>query len=679
MAESLSSALKQKEKKRSSKDVPPIMSLTEELQCSVCLDVFTDPVSIPCGHSFCQSCLKRFWDVSENCFCPFCKEPFHQRPELKINRALREVIQLFVKKPGLNTSNVPCDVCDKRKQEALKSCLVCQISFCETHLEPHLRVPGLKKHKLINAVEKIADYICQEHERVLELYCREDQMFLCQTCSLTDHKNHKTVSLEEENGLKKTKVIKLQTDVQKMIEDRMKKVLDIKHAADHRKQNMEEEKAESLEIFSALIRSNELFQVEHLEMMEQKQRAAEKQEEELIGDLEREISELKRRNAELEKLSHSEDQFQLIRIFPSLHKPFNFRTSSEISSDTRLTVGTLRRALDPLLETLQEKEKLLVETELKKMKLFADQPSYSHYLREEFHCLECLDVFTDPVYTPCGHSFCQSCLNRFWDNRDYCFCPICKEPFTQRPERITKVVMIYSDLELETDVPKMIEDRMKTVLDIKREAERRKNFSELSKNFNFRTLIFFEPHLTGWTLRKALDPLLDTVEEKLVETVDVTLDPETAHPKLILSPDGKQVSHGGVKQNVPENPKRFVECVSVLGKDGFCLGRFYFEVQVKHKTHWDLGVARESVQRKGDIKPTPQNGIWSIWLRNGNEFEALEDPSVRLFLKTQLQRVGVLVDYEEGLVSFYEVESKSHIYSFTGQTFTEKLYTSVQA
>ncbi|TRY99098.1 hypothetical protein DNTS_012372 [Danionella cerebrum] len=647
MAESLSSALKQKEKKRSSKDVPPIMSLTEELQCSVCLDVFTDPVSIPCGHSFCQSCLKRFWDVSENCFCPFCKEPFHQRPELKINRALREVIQLFVKKPGLNTSNVPCDVCDKRKQEALKSCLVCQISFCETHLEPHLRVPGLKKHKLINAVEKIADYICQEHERVLELYCREDQMFLCQTCSLTDHKNHKTVSLEEENGLKKTKVIKLQTDVQKMIEDRMKKVLDIKHAADHRKQNMEEEKAESLEIFSALIRSNELFQVEHLEMMEQKQRAAEKQEEELIGDLEREISELKRRNAELEKLSHSEDQFQLIRIFPSLHKPFNFRTSSEISSDTRLTVGTLRRALDPLLETLQEKEKLLVETELKKMKLFA---------------------------------------------------------------------------------------------------------------------------------------------------VDVTLDPETAHPKLILSPDGKQVSHGGVKQNVPENPKRFVECVSVLGKDGFCLGRFYFEVQVKdktnwdlgvaresverkgditltpqngiwsislrnrneykacadpsvrlspkaqlqrvgvlvdyeeglvsfydieskshiysfteqtfteklypyfspclhgdgnsapliitavkHKTHWDLGVARESVQRKGDIKPTPQNGIWSIWLRNGNEFEALEDPSVRLFLKTQLQRVGVLVDYEEGLVSFYEVESKSHIYSFTGQTFTEKLYTSVQA
>ncbi|TRY84779.1 hypothetical protein DNTS_025207, partial [Danionella cerebrum] len=312
-----------------------------------------------------------------------------------------------------------------------------------------------------------------------------------------------------------TQVKKLQTDVQKMIEDRMKKVLDIKYAADHRKQNMEE-KAESLEIFSALIRSIELCQVEHLEMMEQKQRAAEKQEEELIGDLEREISELKRRNAELEKLSHTEDQFQLIRISPSLHKPFNFRTSSEISSDTRLTVGTLRRALDPLLEILEEK---LVETELKKMKLFA---------------------------------------------------------------------------------------------------------------------------------------------------VDVTLDPKTAHPKLILSPDGK-VSHGDVKQNVPENPKRFDFCSCVLGKRGFCLGRFYLEVQVKDKTDWDLGVVRESVGRKGMITLTPQSGFWSISLRNGNQYRALEDPTVRLFLKAQLQRVGVLVDYEEGLVSFYDVESKTHIYSFTGQ------------
>ncbi|KAL1246679.1 hypothetical protein QQF64_034390, partial [Cirrhinus molitorella] len=155
---------------------------------------------------------------------------------------------------------------------------------------------------------------------------------------------------------------------------------------------------------------------------------------------------------------------------------------------------------------------------------------------------------------------------------------------------------------------------------------------------------------------------------------DVTLDPDTAHPKLILSDDGKQVRHGDIRQKLPDNPKRFDTDVSVLGKEGFSSGRFYFEVQVKGKTKWDLGVARESIKRKGDIPLNPSNGCWAVWLRKGNEYKALSSPSVFLHLKVKPQRVGVFVDYEEGLVSFYDVESSSHIYSFTGQSFTDKLY-----
>uniref|UniRef100_A0A672LXH8 B30.2/SPRY domain-containing protein n=1 Tax=Sinocyclocheilus grahami TaxID=75366 RepID=A0A672LXH8_SINGR len=140
-----------------------------------------------------------------------------------------------------------------------------------------------------------------------------------------------------------------------------------------------------------------------------------------------------------------------------------------------------------------------------------------------------------------------------------------------------------------------------------------------------------------------------------VFSVNVTLDPDTAHPDLILSDDGKQVRDGDIRQKLPDKPERFDTCPCVLGKEGFSSGRFYFEVQVKGKTEWDLGVARESINRKGEITLSP------------NEYEACEDPSVSLSLRVKPQRVGVFVDYEEGLVCFYDVESSSHIYSFTAQ------------
>lgn len=155
--------------------------------------------------------------------------------------------------------------------------------------------------------------------------------------------------------------------------------------------------------------------------------------------------------------------------------------------------------------------------------------------------------------------------------------------------------------------------------------------------------------------------------------VEVTLDPDTAHPELILSDDGKRVHHGDVKKDVPDNPKRFNDCVNILGKQSFFHTRFYFEVQVKGKTDWTLGVATESIDRKGDITLQPESGFWTIYLRNGEEYEVFDKPIVRLPIRSNPERVGVFVDYDGGLVSFYNVDTADLLYSFTGCCFAERL------
>ncbi|KAL0157542.1 hypothetical protein M9458_045618, partial [Cirrhinus mrigala] len=155
---------------------------------------------------------------------------------------------------------------------------------------------------------------------------------------------------------------------------------------------------------------------------------------------------------------------------------------------------------------------------------------------------------------------------------------------------------------------------------------------------------------------------------------DLTLDPDTANPCLILSDDEKQVSHGDIEQDVPENPKRFDVGLCVLAKEGFSSGRFYYEVQVKGKSQWSVGVARESTNRKGEITLTPEDGFWTVIVKNENQYIVFDNPVVMFSLRVKPEIVGVFVDYEEGLVSFYDVRHRSHIYSFTGQTFTDKLY-----
>ncbi|XP_074839333.1 E3 ubiquitin-protein ligase TRIM39-like, partial [Carettochelys insculpta] len=161
------------------------------------------------------------------------------------------------------------------------------------------------------------------------------------------------------------------------------------------------------------------------------------------------------------------------------------------------------------------------------------------------------------------------------------------------------------------------------------------------------------------------------LESLAAERVDVTLDPDTAHPRLVLSEDGKRVRRGDARQDLPHNAERFDPCPCVLGAEWLTGGRCCWEVEVGDTSEWDLGVCRGSVRRKGQVTLTPADGYWVVRLKDGG-YKACTSPPTPLPVSARPGRVGVFLDYEAGEVSFYNVTDRSHLFTFT-HTFSGPL------
>ncbi|XP_038673137.1 zinc-binding protein A33-like [Scyliorhinus canicula] len=159
----------------------------------------------------------------------------------------------------------------------------------------------------------------------------------------------------------------------------------------------------------------------------------------------------------------------------------------------------------------------------------------------------------------------------------------------------------------------------------------------------------------------------------VINTAPVMFDPNTANLYLLLSEDLSTVRNTGKWEQLPDNPERFDRCPCVLGLEGFTSGKHSWEVEVGNVTQWNVGVAKESINRKGQIYLSPDNGYWAMALRDGNQYLACDEPWKNLDLSVEPRKIQVCLDYEGGMVSFYNSDNNSHIYTFTG-IFTEKLY-----
>lgn len=173
----------------------------DQYNCSVCLELMKDPVTIPCGHSYCMSCISEYWRKNQlrKTQCPQCRHEYPTTPALNKNTLLAEILE-NLSNPTFQGSfaapgEVECDFCTGKKLQAVKSCLQCQASYCEMHLQPHYNIPALKKHKLVFPTKILT---CSRHDKVLEAFCRTDNVCICLSCVIDDHKGHDTVTSAKE-------------------------------------------------------------------------------------------------------------------------------------------------------------------------------------------------------------------------------------------------------------------------------------------------------------------------------------------------------------------------------------------------------------------------------------------------------------------------------------------------
>ncbi|XP_030293067.1 tripartite motif-containing protein 16-like [Sparus aurata] len=302
----------------------------EKRSCSICLDLLKDPVTIPCGHSYCMSCIKDCWDTEndkEAHSCPQCRQSFTPRPVLVKNTMLAELVeelkkvQLQAASPDHSSAgpgDVACDHCTGKKLKAFKSCLVCMVSYCEQHLQPHYSVAALKKHKLVEATLKLQENICSRHDEVMKIFCRTDQQCICYLCSMDDHKGHDTVSAAAERAERQTELGASQQKIQQRIQDREKDIKVLQRRVEAVNLSADKAVEDSEKTFTQLIRLIEKRSSEVKQQIRSQQKTEVSRAKDLEEELQQEITELRRKDTELEKLSHTEDHLHFLNNYVSL-------------------------------------------------------------------------------------------------------------------------------------------------------------------------------------------------------------------------------------------------------------------------------------------------------------------------------------------------------------------------
>ncbi|XP_056090636.1 tripartite motif-containing protein 16-like [Rhinichthys klamathensis goyatoka] len=352
----------------------------DEFLCPVCQDLLKDPVTIPCGHSFCKSCCitgRRDQENQKRVYsCPQCRQTFRRRHALAKNTMLAEVVEKLKKRklPAdcyAGAGDVQCDVCTGRKRKAIKSCLGCLNSYCQSHLEKHESFFKRKKHNLTDASGRLQEMICQKHDKLLEVFCRTDQKCICVLCMMDEHKNHNTVSAAAQRTEKQHQLKETQRSFQQRIQQREKDLQQLREAVASHKRSAQTAVEDSERIFTELIRSIERSRSEATQRIRDQEKTAVSRAEGRLERLEQEINDLRRRDAELEQLSHTQDHIHFLQSFQSLSTPPESTDVNDNPFSSLSSFDGVRESVRQLRDKLED----FCKEELKK---FSDRVAFTN-------------------------------------------------------------------------------------------------------------------------------------------------------------------------------------------------------------------------------------------------------------------------------------------------------------
>ncbi|XP_075951457.1 uncharacterized protein LOC142954377 [Anarhichas minor] len=535
----------------------------ETFSCSICLDLLKDPVTIPCGHSYCMNCIKTHWDEEEEKklhSCPQCRQTFTPRPVLLKNTMLAVLVE-ELKKTGLQAApadhcyagpeDVSCDVCTGRKRKALKSCLFCLASYCEKHLQPHYESPVFEKHKLVDPSKKLQENICCRHDEVMKMFCRTDQQCICYLCSVDEHKGHDTVSAAAERTERQRELEVSRLNIQQRIQDREKDVKLLQQEVEAVNRSADEAVKDSEKIFTELIRLMEKRSSDVKQQVRSQQKSEVSRVKELQEKLEQEISELKRRDAELKLLSHTEDHNQFLHNYPSL---------------------------SPLREPTDSSG-----IDIRPLSYFEDVTAAVSEVRDKL----------------------QDVLREKWTNVSLA---------------VTEVDVLLSHPQAE---PK-------------------------------------------------------TRAEFLRYSSGITLDPNTANTKLLLSEGNRKATFMRKHQSYSSHPDRFTGWFQVLSRESLT-GRCYWEVECRGERVY-VAVAYKNIIRTGSYDECVfgyNDKSWALHcVKNSFVFwyNYIQTP----VSGPQSSRVGVYLDHRAGILSFYSVSETMTLLHRVQTTFTQPLYAGIR-
>ncbi|XP_056902550.1 tripartite motif-containing protein 16-like [Takifugu flavidus] len=254
--------------------------------------------------------------------------------------------------------DVFCDFCTTRRQKAEKSCLVCLASYCETHLQSHYEYPALMKHKLVKATGQMREKLCAQHDKLLEAFCRTDQTSVCVLCMMDEHKGHDIVPAGTERTEKQKQLGTTLNKSQQRIDQRVKKWQDLRQAVESVKHSAQTALEENERIFTELLLSIERKYNEVKEMIRSHEKTTVTRGEILLDRMEEEITLLRKKHNDLEKLSHTDDHIHFLQGWQSLSGPSGYEDLNNISVAPYYSFDATKRAISSLKIQVEETSKM---------------------------------------------------------------------------------------------------------------------------------------------------------------------------------------------------------------------------------------------------------------------------------------------------------------------------------